>query len=261
MVPAAELRIYRSLDSFDEAERARLRRRLAKGDRAPRYVDAPTAPGVGFLAPAGDGLRAIVDEGQTFVSPDHGRLVLLAGILANAYARPFEEEIAFVDKRQVRRAKRELRRLRRRDPGLVASAMTHAWQVPAQWFVLFDDSERRLVTEPSLSLTYRTTCGRAVRRLEKAIPIVRAAEFAPSAEPLMDLYRWVANVPPRSLLVLDYGGLAPLLRWDDLDDDHGARDAWDMLAALARDDRVTAMDLYGAVAGRWADLRGRASWN
>ena len=37
-----------------------------------------------------------------------------------------------------------------------------------------------------------------VRRLEKAIPIVRAAEFAPSAEPLMDLYRWVANVPPRS---------------------------------------------------------------
>ena len=198
MVPAAELRIYRSLDSFDEAERARLRRHLAKCDRAPRYVDAPTAPGVGFLAPAGDGLRAIVDEGQTFVSPDHGRLVLLAGILANAYARPFEEEIAFVDKRQVRRAKRELRRLRRRDPGLVASAMTHAWQVPAQWFVLFDDSERRLVTEPSLSLTYRTTCGRAVRRLEKAIPIVRAAEFAPSAEPLMDLYRWVANVPPRS---------------------------------------------------------------
>ena len=120
---------------------------LFRSDRAPRYVDAPTAPGVGFLAPAGDGLRAIVDEGQTFVSPDHGRLVLLAGILANAYARPFEEEIAFVDKRQVRRAKRELRRLRRRDPGLVASAMTHAWQVPAQWFVLFDDSERRLVTD------------------------------------------------------------------------------------------------------------------
>ena len=27
------------------------------------------------------------------------------------------------------------------------------------------------------------------------------------------------------------------------------------------DDRVTAMDLYGAVAGRWTDLRGRASWN
>lgn len=261
MFPAAELRIYRSLESFPDEERERWERRLLAGDRVARYVDAPTAPGVGFVAPAGDGVRVLVDEGRTFISPDNGRLVLLAGILANAAARPFEDAIAFLAKQQVRRARRELRRLRRRDPRLVAYAVSHAWRVPAEWFVPFDDAERRITSEPTLALTYRTTCGKAVRRLEKAIAIVRGAEFAPSAEPLMDLHGWIANVPPRSLLVLDYGGIAPLLRWDDLDDDHGARDAWDMLAALTRDDRVAAMELYGAVAGRWADLRGRASWN
>lgn len=261
MVPAAELRIYRALSSFEPEERERWERAVVRGARGPRLVDFPTAPGVGFLAPEGDVARILVDEGEPFVSPEHGDLVLLAGIVANAMARPFDEDLLLVTKQQARRARRELNRLRRRDRGLFAYAMANAWQVPAHWFLLVDDAERRLVSEPTLSLTYRTTCGRAVRRLERAIPIVRDAEFAPSAEPLMDLYRWVANVPPRSLLVLDYGGLCSLLRWDDLDDDHGARDAWDMVDALAHDDRVRAMELYGAVAGRWSDLRGRASWN
>ena len=93
MVPAAELRIYRSLESFPDEERERWERRLLAGDRGARYVDAPTAPGVGFVAPAGDGVRVLVDEGRTFISPDNGRLVLLAGILANAAARPFDDAI------------------------------------------------------------------------------------------------------------------------------------------------------------------------
>lgn len=261
MVPAAELRIYRSLESLPAEERERWERFLMGTRRGPRFVDLPTAPGVGFLAPSGEDARVLVDDGTVLVSPEHGRLVLLAGLIANAAVGPAEGEVDFVPRSTARRARRELSRMRRRDPELFASAMVNAWQVPAPWFTLFDGTERRLVSDPSLSLTYRTTCGKAIRRLEKAIPILRGADLAPSAEPLMDLYRWIANVPARSLLVLDYAGLCSLARWDELDDDHGARDMWDAIEALAHEDRVRSMELYGSVAGRWADLRGRASWN
>src|SRR5207302_601955 len=44
-----------------------------------------------------------------------------------------------------RRAARELARLRRNDSSLVPSMLQSAWHVPVRWFVLFDDSERRLV--------------------------------------------------------------------------------------------------------------------
>ena len=49
--------------------------------------------------------------------------------------------------RTARRARRELARLRRRDPSAVAFCHQSPWHVPIRWFVLFRDEERRLAED------------------------------------------------------------------------------------------------------------------
>lgn len=263
VVPSAELRIYQPLHAFPRDEQAKWERWLVAGrHRARRGLrDLETAPGVGFLIPARDGARAIVEDGTTFISPDGMHLQVLAGVLAVLEAPPFDGAERFVPAAEARRAKRDLARLRRRHAGRMAFAMTSAWQVPPRWFALFDDSERRLEPSPRLSLTYSTTARKALGRLERAIPILRGADLAPAAEPLMDMYRWIANTHQRSIVRLDYGGLCDLLRWDELDDDHAARDMWASIDALAVGDGRRSAELYGSVLGRFAELQGRGSLN
>mgnify|MGYP006272224371 CR=1 FL=1 len=261
MIPSAELRLFEPLHAFPAAERERWERWLVAGGHLgpTRHRDLPTAPGVGFLVAAGDGARVLVADGTTYLSPDRAGHQVLDAILTAREEPPFGRP--FVPAAQARRARRELRRLRRRHPGIAPAAIASAWQVPARWFTLFDDEERSLETSPGLSLTYRTTARKALGRLERAIPILRGADLAPAAEPLFDLYRWIANAHPRALVRLDYGGLCDLLRWDELDDDHGARDLAAALDALAMGEGARSAELYGAVAGRHADLRGRTALN
>lgn len=263
MVPSAELRIYQPLHAFPRDEQVRWERWLVSGrnGRPVGHRDLETATGVGFLVPARDGARVIVEDGSTFVSPDGMHLQVLAGVLAVLEDPPFEGAERFVPAAEARRAKRDLARLRRRHAGRMAFAMTSAWNVPPRWFTLFDDSERHLQPSPSLSLTYSTTARKALGRLERAIPILRGADLAPAAEPLLDLYRWIAGVHPRSLVRLDYAGLCDVLRWDELDDDRSARDLWASIDALALGESRRSADLYASVAGRFQELRGRESLN
>ncbi|MFM8999187.1 MAG: hypothetical protein ACKOKE_03810 [Actinomycetota bacterium] len=142
----------------------------------------------------------------------------------------------------------------------MSHVMTSAWGIPARWFALFADDERRFSASP-LSLTYATTARKALERLERAIPILRGADLAPAAEPLVDLYRWIAGVHPRAIVRLDYGGLCDVLRWDELDGDRSARDLWASIDALAMGEGQRSAELYASVAGRFQDLRGREALN
>lgn len=240
MVPAAELRLYQPLAALPSEERVAWERWLVAGATArPRYRDVPTLAGLGLLADGRDRGRVHVEDGTTYVSADRTELQVLAALVALRAVPPFET-------------------------GFVAARMSHvmtsAWTIPARWFALFDDDERRFTASP-LSLTYATTARRALERLERAIPILRGADLAPAAEPMVDLYRWIAGAHPRSLVRLDYDGLCDVLRWDELDDDRSARDLWASIDALALGEGQRSAELYASVAARFQELRGRESLN
>jgi hypothetical protein len=143
VVPAAELRVYQPLDAFPAEEQAQWERNIVAGaphPARPRYADMATPAGLGFLHPTGeDGAYVKVVDGVYFVCPERLRLRVLAGVLAFREAAPFESAEAFVSDGEVRRVRRQLHRLRRRNPGHVAAIMHSPCNVPVLCLVLFDD--------------------------------------------------------------------------------------------------------------------------
>lgn len=267
MVPAAELRVYQPLEAFPPEEQARWERHIVAGaPRAirPRYADLSTPAGLGFLAPTGeDGAHVKVVEGAYFVCPEHTRLRVLAGLLAFRDAAPFEDSEAFIRPGEVRRARRELARLRRREPGRISAVMQSPWHVPVRWFVLFEDPERRLseLADGGHRLSYLTTTRKATRRIERAVPVLRHTDLGPIADLIVELHQWLLAFDPVSLLELDYGRLSALMTWDEMDDDHSARDIHEALRALAAEEFPRSAELYQSALSRSAELRNHESTN
>ena len=265
MVPSAFLRVFVPLEALRSSERERLARALEARPRprpAYREESASRRPGVGLLTPMDDeGAEVRVVGGRRYVCPPRTRLRVLAGIVSLRASAPRELADIFVPEPEARRAARELARLRRRDPGVVSPVLQNAWHVPARWYLLFEDGERQLsVSEGELRLSYWASVGDARRRAERAVRTLRGADLAPVAEQPEGLLRWLASFPPAGAVELDYGRLADLFTWDELDDDHSAGDLQRAVEALAGAGGAEgAAELYGTVVGRWADAEGRAS--
>jgi hypothetical protein len=266
MVPAAELRVYQPLPVFLPDEQARWERYIVAGaprDVRPRYADLATPAGLGFVYPSDEGgARVKVVDGDYYVCPERTRLRVLAGLLAFREARPFEGAEAFVTEGEARRARRRLGRMRRKEPGHVATIMQSPWHVPVRWFVLFDDAERRLVeTGTRHRLSYLTTTRKAIRRVERAVPTLRHTELGPVADLIVELHQWLSLFDAGSLLELDYGGLCDLMTWDEMDDDRSARDIGEALKALASEEFTRSAELYQAALVRSTELRNHESTN
>jgi hypothetical protein len=268
MVPSAFLRVFQSLDAFERDEQLHWERYLV--ERAPvrslrpRYSDHPTQGKLGMLIPAGgEHAEVRVIDGRTYVSPRRMRMRTLAATLSFRETQPLELWDQFVPKQEGRRAARDLRRLRRRDPSAVAFCHQSPWHVPIRWFVLFRDDERTLAEDESgrLRLRYRTTTRRAMRRAEDAVRPLRRSELGPISDLIVDLHQWMANFEPSSVLELDYAELCDFLTWDELDDDHSVRDIREALEALEREEFPQAADVYQGVLSRWAEVRGREIMN
>lgn len=264
MVPAAELRVFQPLEAFTLEEQARWERYIVAG--APRslrarYRDHATRTGLGFIEPVDeDGASFKVVEGAYYVCPWRTRLRVLTGVLAFRDGPPFEGAEAFVTRAEARRASRELHRLRRRNPAESATIMQSPWHVPVRWFVLFDDEERRIREIGGRHhLSYLTTTRKAIRRAERAVPVLRGSELGSIADLIVDMHRWLGRFDPRSLIELDYGGLCQLVTWDEMDDDHSARDVRDALKALSAGEFPRSAELYQAALSRSAELRGHES--
>ncbi len=135
--------------------------------------------------------------------------------------------------------------------------------MPIRWFVLFGDEDRRLDDDGHghARLTYRTTTRRAIRRAEYAVVPLRRSELGPISDLIVDLHQWMSAFDPASLLELDYGELCSFMTWDEMDDDHSARDVADALTALDRHEYPQAAEVYQGVLSRWAEVRSREIFN
>jgi hypothetical protein len=268
VVPSAYLRVFQPLGSFQPDEQARWERYLVEGVHRPSfrrsYRQRITSGKLGLLAPI-DREHADIRMmgGEYYLCPSRTRLRVLAGLLSFREASPIDLAEDFVSPAEAKKAAKELARLRRRDPSQVSFIHESPWHVPIRWFILFGDDERRLVErdDGGFRLTYLTLTRRAMRRAERAFPVLRRSELGPIADLILELHEWLSQFDPRSLLELDYDSLCDLMSWDELDDDHSARDVHDALAALASGEYPRSAELYQGVVGHWAEIRNREALN
>ena len=267
--PCAYLRVYQPLDAFPADERAHWERYLVSGRGSkpvrPVYRQQHTVPEgrLGLLSPVeGDHAEVLFEDGVTYVCPWRTKLRLLASLLSLRESTAPEMVDALVTEAEARRAARELARLRRRGSTAVPFILQSPWHVPIRWFVLFDDEDRRVAEEGGeYRLRYRATVASTRKRVERAVGIIRRSELEPMAELVGDLARWLAAFDARSIVVLDYAGVSALFGWDELDNDHSARDIQEALSALGDGDVTRSGELYQAVAARWAEVRSHETLN
>ncbi len=268
MVPSAYLRVFQPLEAFSPPEQIRWERYMVANERPdpgrPRYHDRRTSGSVGMLAPA-EGehadLRSV--NGRLYVSPWRMRLRVLASMLEFREAKPFDLWEQFVPKADAKKAARDLGRVRRKDPSAVPFSQQSPWHVPIRWFVFFKDEDRLLdaSADGRDRLRYTTTVRRGMRRAENAIPALQRSDLGPISELIVDLHQWMALFDPGSILELDYGDLSNIMTFDELEEDHSARDLHLALDALDRHEYLRSADIYQGVLGHWAGIRSHELMN
>jgi len=267
--PCAYLRVYQPLEAFPLEERGHWERYIVSGGgtRPVRavYRQQFTVPEgrLGLLSPVeGDHAEILFEDGVTYVCPWRTKLRLLASLLSLRESTAPEMVDALVTEAEARRAARELARLRRRGSTAVPFILQSPWHVPIRWFVLFEDDDRRLEEEgDGFRLRYRTSVTSARARADHALGIIQRSELAPMADLVGDLTRWLAAFDSRSIVVLDYAGVSGLFGWDELDNDHSAREIQEAVTALGDGDVGMSGELYQTVAARWAEVRSHETLN
>jgi hypothetical protein len=144
------------------------------------------------------------------------------------------------------------RRWRQRHPDTRTHIRTARWYVPVEWFTAVSADERRLSLADPRELVYRTSMGRARRRVARALRTMRrSVDDAVVTESVEDLGRWLEEFHPRSVVEIDYGGLVHLLGDADLHADTSPTDVSRALDALAAGNAAEANAAYRRLVDRW----------
>lgn len=131
------------------------------------------------------------------------------------------------------------------------------WSVPLRWFVLVSQEEREISLEPGRRVVrFRTEISKARRRAHKALSVLRRTlGDVPVAEAVEESARWLEEFHSRSIVELDYGGLAELLPDDLLREDDSAALVTEGLAALAAGQASAATSAYERLVERWRGIQ------
>src|SRR5215207_6432242 len=113
---------------------------------------------------------------------------------------------------------------------------------------------------PPRTVLFRTPMVEARRRCARAEQVLRhSSEPVPALEGQSDLGGWLEGFHPRSVVELDYGGLADLIPAEVVREDRSAAEVAQALAALRQSDwvveRQRAQTLLGRLDHRWRSVR------
>lgn len=269
---ATYLRVYEPLAAFPEPERGHWARYARRPDR-PSYQDelrrslanlAPTPP---MPVPVHESDDAFVLEadGVVCVCPWRTRLRgwQALGELAEDFPLPVLDALLPPVVRH--QATQDYESWLAGHPDARPWIRTATWQVPINWFVLFEDHEReygRGSADEAPVLRYRTPMAQARRRVARGLRALRdAMDESLLIDGLVDVGRWLEEFHPRSVVELDYGGLVHALPAGSLEDDHSAADVTEGIAALRRGDEEGAGAAYGRLVERWRSVRDLRSAN
>nr|WP_241265545.1 hypothetical protein [Streptomyces boncukensis] len=271
------MRVYEPLAAFPEPERshwvayAKRPRRPTAQDEV-RWALAGLLPVPPVVVPERESAEAFVAEvdGVTCVCPWRTRLrswqalsalTQAAGDRELALPQPvLDAALPPVVRRQ---AAADYERWRERNPDARPWIRTALWHVPVRWFVLFVDEEREFAKPETgqesgqqFVLRYRTPMVQARRRLARGLKVLREElEEGPLVDGLVDVGRWLEEFHPRSLVELDYGGLAHAIPEAQLAEDHSAADVAEGIAALREGDGERAGVAYERLTERWRAVR------
>lgn len=138
------------------------------------------------------------------------------------------------------------------------------WHVPVRWFMCVKAEERELiVTDDRRLLRYRVAMAKARHRGHKAHAVLNASLGAdnPLTVSAREMIKWLTVFHPRSIVELDYGGLAWVLSDDHLRADDSPQLVQDGLTALADGDLPSAGRAYERLMRRWRHVRLRERSN
>lgn len=268
MVGSAYLRVFQALDALPEPERRRVERAMVQGGEPARpshvyrHLGRPRGS-LGLLEAAGERTEVRFESGRWYACPSRNRLRVLAAMLSLRDTVPAEVAEALVPETEARRAARELARIRRRDPRAIPTMLESPWHVPVRWFVLFQDEERLLTEreDGTFSLSYWSSIRKARERAQRAAAVLERGDLRPVAAMVHELDDWLSSFAGEAAVELDYADVAVTSSWNDLDEDHSAREVQESLDALEAGELELAGELYRAVAGRWAEAKIRESLN
>jgi len=120
-----------------------------------------------------------------------------------------------------------------------------------------DSDERELVLDQQRRvLRYRTEISKARRRAHRALSVLRrAVGDVPISEAVEESARWLEEFHPRSIVELDYGGLAEVLPDEALTEDDSPALVAKGLTALSKGDADSATAAYEQLVERWRAIQ------
>jgi hypothetical protein len=270
---AAYLRVYEPLAAFPEPERSHWYGYAASGEHPDaqqelrgalaRLLAVPPLP-----VPERESRDAFVRtvDGVVHICPWQTRLRARLALreLGGLLPRPVLDAAFPAASRE--RAEADHQLWREKNPDARPWILGACWQVPVRWFALFEDAEREFDPE-ARTLLYRTTMTRARQRTARSLRVLRESavvdgEGDEGAEGVLvagleEVGRWLEEFHPRSLVELDYGGLASALPLQDLAADHSAADLAAGLAALRAGRGAAAGEHYLRLQERWRAVQHR----
>ena len=140
----------------------------------------------------------------------------------------------------------------------VPHIISQTWIIPPRWFALFETHERiRGHNNDGAFVIMRTQIDKAVSRAKTTHSTVKSAfGEGPVEQELLDLIDWLEMFLPKSMVELDYGGLADYLELSlaeegGLEADTSIEDIQSSLAGLAVGDGALAGRGYERLVTRW----------
>ena len=140
----------------------------------------------------------------------------------------------------------------------VPHIISQTWIIPPRWFALFETHERnRGHNSDGAYVIARTEIARAIGRAKTTHSAVKSAfGEGPVEQELLDLVDWLEMFHPKSIVELDYGGLADYLELSlaeegGLEADTSIEDIQSSIAGLAVGDGALAGRGYERLVTRW----------
>jgi hypothetical protein len=254
----ASLRIYEPLSAFEAADRLRWEStKLSDSNQSKNLEQQEALQRVATLqlpASRPDGAHILDLDGVRYVCPWSTSVRTWATLsdfktsvpstvvpffVPNSYEEALEDSIDFTNSK-------------------VPHIISQTWTIPPRWFALFETHERNRGHDKNGAFVIsRTEISKAIGRGKTTHNAVKSAfGEGPVEQELLDLIDWLEMFHPKSMVELDYGGLADYLELSlaeegGLEADTSIEDIQSSIAGLAVGDGALAGRGYERLVTRW----------
>lgn len=139
--------------------------------------------------------------------------------------------------------------------------LTASWEVPFWWSLMFS-SDDVVATDDQDSIVYRASIADATARAERALELIADTFGVTTFISDLDVaVRWIRTFDLDSMVELDYGSLAGLVRRLNHRGDDSMRLSAEAISYLSEGDLDSALTAYREYSSTWEDVARLEAWN